>query len=342
MKPIPLLYDGDMGGDDLWSLGIILGNRDKINLLGIASVFGNVSQPHATQNVLDFLHWLRIEDIRVVQGVNSPYDGMTPVGDDAYGASGVGDVIFPKSSQLAETQDIADWYAAILRNQSDPVTIAVTGPATNVALFLERYPQLKSKIHEIVIMAGGFEPPGSDGKPVKLNNGKIRKGNITPYAEFNAYQDPKALNVLLESGVKCVFMSADATQHLILTPERQASMRMIHPLYGEAFNSMLKVVENLDRSKFGVGPFIHDPNVATHLLSPELYSGSDSPGLMFVEAPPENEHRGEVLFGAKNTKSSAIWLNGIKDQDFVFSQMEGALRRVIIDALKDNPARLAE
>lgn len=110
MKPIPVLYDGDMGGDDLWALAVLLAHPVKIGLLGIATVFGNVSQPYAARNVLNFLNWLKIGGQRVVQGVNSPYDGMRPFGDEAYGSGGVGDVILPESPATAPIPDIAGWY----------------------------------------------------------------------------------------------------------------------------------------------------------------------------------------------------------------------------------------
>jgi len=313
-----ILYDGDMGGDDLWAIALLLANPQAFDLLGISTVFGNVNQPHATRNILNFLHWLKVDGVRVVQGSKTPYDGMHPFGDEAYGADGVGGVILPESRVTAEPVDIADWYHA-QTNGNTTVTILCTGPTTNIAHFLQKYPQKTAKIQKIVLMCGAITPPGANFEPVLLPNGDIRRGNITEYAEFNAYQDPNALNILLKSGVRCVFVSADASQYMVLSPERQAQIKALHPVYGPAFYRMLMAVEPLDRAKFGVdGPFIHDPNVITYLLRPDLYQGRSLPALTFTEAAPDNPRRGQAL-ETGGQGGNILWLNKITDPDAVFA-----------------------
>ncbi|PZQ46541.1 MAG: hypothetical protein DI551_04860 [Micavibrio aeruginosavorus] len=341
MNKIPVLYDGDMGGDDLWAIAMLLAHSDRFDLRAIATVFGNVSQPHATQNVLDFLHWLGRDDVEVVQGMDKPCDGMRPFGDDAYGADGVGGVVLPLSPRSIAQVDIADWYRTQLDAQKEKTTVFATGPATNLALFLQKYPIYRQKIDQIIFMAGGLNPPGKNGARVALENGEQRVGNITPYAEFNAYQDPKALNILLESGVKCTFMAMDATQNLVLTPARQETIQSIDHLYAPDFHRMLMAVAELDQTKFGVdGPFIHDPHVITYALNPDLYKAAPIPELHFHEARPEDERRGQAVI-AQGKKSNAQWLYGITDPDVVFILMEQSLRTTIARA-RENRARLAE
>ncbi len=328
----PIIYDGDMGGDDLWAIAMLLAHRDRFDILGIASVFGNVSQPFATQNVLNFLHWIGVDDIGVVQGADTPCDGMRPFGDDAYGSDGVGGVILPQSPKSIDKVDIAEWYAQILEKAASPVTVFATGPITNLALFLEKHPDKAKKIEKIIYMGGGMEPPGNDGKPVFLPNGRIRSGNIMPYAEFNAYQDPKALNIVLKSGVDIVFMAMDASQNMVLTETRQNRIKALDEAYGPAFHRMLMVVADLDKEKFGLkGPSIHDPNVIIYALRPDLYKARPEPTLAFVEAPPESEHRGEAV-RTGDGKARATWLTGVTDKDAIFEEMIAALSRTIAQA----------
>jgi purine nucleosidase len=335
----PILYDGDMGGDDLWAIAMLLAHLDKFNLLGVATVFGNVSQPFATQNILNFLHWLHIDDIEVVCGADMPCDGMRPFGDDAYGKDGVGGVILPRSPKPIDRVDIADWYHEQLQTQAAPVTIFATGPITNLALFLEKYPEDKSRIEKIIWMGGGMEPPGADGKPVRLPNGDIRSGNIMPYAEFNAYQDPRAVNIVLKSGVPLTIMAMDASQHMVLTLERQAQVAAIHNTYGPAFHRMLMAVAHLDKEKFGLpGPSIHDPNVVIYALRPALYRSRPVPNLAFTESMPSDERRGEAVLSGAN--ANALWLNGIGDTDEVFRLMLESLKATINRAA-ENQERLA-
>ncbi len=326
-----ILYDGDMGGDDLWAIAMVLANHKRFDILGISTVFGNVSQPMATRNVQNFLHWLGRDDLEVVQGLNTPRDGMHPFGDDAYGSDGVGGYILPESPGKIENVDIADWYAAKLDAASSPVTILSTGPATNLTAFAQKYPDKIDKIAEIIFMGGALNPPGKDGKPFIMENGTQRIGNITPFAEFNAYQDPKALNILLAAGAPMTFMSADATQHMVLTPERQERIKALHETYGPAFHQMLMAVEELDRTKFGVnGPFIHDPNVVIYALSPELYQSAPSTNVAFREEDPRGSNgdfRGQAVLA--NSFAGATWLNGVRDGERIFEMMEDSLRTTI-------------
>lgn len=67
-----------------------------------------------------------------------------------------------------------------IKGKHFPITIVAIGPLTNIALLLATYPEIKSKIKQIVIMGG------SSGR-----------GNVTPLAEFNIYCDPEAANIVL-------------------------------------------------------------------------------------------------------------------------------------------------
>ncbi len=89
MKPEKIIYDGDMGGDDLWAIAMVMAHNknSRINngqpeaafdIRGITTVFGNVSQPYATQNILKFLNWLGETSIPVFQGADGPIDGRRP------------------------------------------------------------------------------------------------------------------------------------------------------------------------------------------------------------------------------------------------------------------------
>lgn len=346
-----IIYDGDMGGDDLWALAVLLAHQDKFNLKGIASVFGNVSnlidpttevQKNATRNVQNFLHWLGIDNIPVVHGTAKPYDGMSPFGDNAYGADGIGGVILAESPVSLTQVDIADWYAAQLTPETNPVTILATGPATNLAMFAEKYDHLLDKVEEVIFMGGAMNTPGKNGLPVVLENGERRIGNITAYAEFNAYQDPAALNLLLSKpNLQMTFMAADATQYMVLNPARQERIKALHHTYGAAFHRMLMAVEELDRTKFGVdGPFIHDPNVVTYLLAPNAYKKELVQGLHFVEDVPDfDKRRGQATI-LKGAFTRAQWVNGILDEAAVFEEIYKGLRTTIARA-PENPAPLA-
>jgi inosine-uridine nucleoside N-ribohydrolase len=329
MSKIPVIYDGDMGGDDLWAITMLLAHRDRFNILGITTCFGNVGVKTATRNVLGLLQWLGVEDTPVVQGAFRPYDGVQPPSDDAYGTDGIGGVILPESLQKAEKLDCPTWIGTLL--DANPGTrIFCTGPATNLAQFLVKYPEKAANIGEIIFMGGALSPPGADFKPVSLSNGRIRKGNITEYAEFNAFCDPEALNILLKSNVKLTILSADATQYMVLSAKRQEQIKALDPLYGPALHSMLMAALPLDQGKFGVdGPFIHDPNVISYALRPDLYRGVTMPTLHFLERTTEDPRRGEAKEVGGQNATAPQWINHVRDTDAVFEIMRESLETVI-------------
>ncbi len=334
----PVLYDGDMGGDDLWAIATLLAHRDRFDLLGVSSVYGNVSQPYAARNAANFLHWLGIDDLPVIEGVNIPYDGMHPFGDEAYGENGVGGIILPESPHPAQKVDVADWINTLLYAQPTKTMIFSTGPATNLALLLEKYPNSINKIDQIIFMGGALAPPGKDGKPTG------RVGNITPHAEFNAYQDPKALNALIKHGAPLTFMATDATQNLVYTPARQKAFLQIDQSYAPAFHRMLMAVEELDKTKFGVdGPFIHDPHVITYALHPEWYQTSNRRLKLREEDPrgPAGDFRGAVI--ACEDGTPVRWVENLIDPEAVFQEIKNSIGRTISHANSSKgPARPAK
>lgn len=335
MGKIPVIYDGDMGGDDLWAIAMLLAHRETFELLGISTCFGNVKVDIATRNILNLLHFLGATGIPVVQGAAKPYDGMMPMGDDAYGSDGVGGVILPESPEKAKDIDCSDWFAVLL-DANPGAIVFCTGPATNLAHFLIKYPEKAGNIREIIYMGGALNPPGANFTPVSLENGRIRKGNITEYAEFNAYCDPNSLNILLKHNIRLTVLAADATQFMVLSPSRQAEILKTHPAYGPAFHGMLMAALPLDQGKFGVeGPFIHDPNVITYALRADLYRGITLPTLHFTEGPPDAERRGEAKETGGKNATAAKWLNHVTDTDAVFALMLESLKSVVAAAPRD-------
>ncbi len=345
MRKLPVIFDGDMGGDDMWAIALLLANAGNFHIQGITSVFGNTSRDIATRNALNFLNALGNGHIPVVAGATRPMDGSLPFGDDAYGENGVGGVTFPDSPYPSHNYDVTNWLKGTIESNQAKMTIFVTGPATNMGTLMKAHPHLAGKIDRFIIMAGAQTPPGKDGKLVPSDFGIFRHGNITPRAEFNAFQDPHALNVLVNSGVPCHFLTMDSNHHLVLTQERIEQFRAMKLRHGEAMLNMMNAVADLDRTKFGVdGAFIHDPNVIIYALQPELYRTVKATNLHFTEEAPgdlSTTHRGETLLmpempGQIPSNLNVTWASAIKSSDAVFESMMRQFARVLPPAPASN------
>lgn len=271
MSKVKVIYDGDMGGDDLIALAVLLGYADHFDIRCVTSVFGNVRQNIATMNVGWWLQKLGVRHIPIYSGYPKPFVGNIPLGDDAYGKQGLGSLTRPTSLNIPMIQD--DKAHAIIAREmrkhegDDPLIILSTGPATNLARAFKNNPELAQTNHRIIALQGALNPPGKDGRPVITLKGVPQKGNITPVAEFNAFMDPFALNALVEAGANISFMTLDATQRLVIDEQKERELEDLHPVFGSMVVKMLANAKALDQDKFKVdGAFLHDPHVVAYLV----------------------------------------------------------------------------
>ncbi len=300
---LPVIYDGDMGGDDLWAITLMLAHPDVFDVKGITTVFGNVDVNQATKNVCDLLAYLGREDIPVYVGADAPIQGRRMFGDDAYGEGGVGGVFFPENNKKAEDKNAIDFIVQTLKEANEPITLIGTGPMTNLALIVRDYPELHSQIKEIVVMGGAIKPGPHPVPPHRI-------GNITEAAEFNFFQDSFAPNIVTKSGIKLTIMTADVNQQYAITDDIKTRFRDIGS-FGEMMIQMTSAVEHLDREKFGMdGPALHDPCVILYLLQQlnlgHFYKSAKNQGFSTTQTPEEWETNGAFILNDNKMNSWVV------------------------------------
>jgi inosine-uridine nucleoside N-ribohydrolase len=91
----------------------------------------------------------------------------------------------------SQKKGAVDFIVKTIQENPNEVSILAIGPLTNIALALQKNPQIAKKINNILIMGGAVKT----------------KGNVTPHAEFNTWFDPEAARVVLRSAIpkKLVF-----------------------------------------------------------------------------------------------------------------------------------------
>ena len=300
---LPVIYDGDMGGDDLWAITLMLAHPDVFDVKGITTVFGNVDVNQATKNVCDLLAYLGREDIPVYVGADAPIQGRRMFGDDAYGEGGVGGVFFPENNKKAEDKNAIDFIVQTLKEANEPITLIGTGPTSNIAYILLDQPELGSKIKEVIAMGGAHKPGPNPNPPHRV-------GNITEAAEFNFFQDSFAPNVIAQSGVRFTLMTADAPQQYCLTPAFKQRLLDLGSI-GEMFVGMTTAVEDMDMTKFGTeGAFMHDSAVILYLLQQagkgEFYAPAKKQAIEVTESPEEWDQNGAMHLIDDESKNT--WL----------------------------------
>ncbi|RRD93606.1 nucleoside hydrolase [Clostridiales bacterium COT073_COT-073] len=251
-----IIIDCDPGHDDSVAILMALAHPEKLNILGLTTVGGNQLLEKVTKNALRILE-LAGSHIPVAAGAEKPLLRPLRTGADAHGDSGMdGPELFEPQRRILEMGAVEFLYQTISRHPR-PVTLVPLGPLTNIALLLQSYPEIKSKIEEICLMGGG-----------------IHVGNLTAAAEFNIYVDPEAAAIVFESGIPIIMAGLDVTHQAIMTLPEMEKLKGQGKVADFVYQ-MLVFYEKAGR-RFGFeGAVMHDPCAIGYLLAPELFSGKE-------------------------------------------------------------------
>ena len=253
-----IIIDTDPGQDDAVAILLALASPE-LEVLGITAVAGNVPLDWTQKNARKVCELASRPDIRVFAGADRPLKRPLVTAEHVHGGTGLDGPELPEPSMPLQSQHGVDFLIEELRSQpSGTVTLCTLGALTNVALALQRAPDIALRIQQIVLMGGGF----SEG------------GNITPAAEFNMYVDPHAAEIVFSSGVPLVVMPLDVTHQVLTTRKRMDAIAAIGTPVARATVEMLDFFERFDVQKYGSdgGP-LHDPCVIAYLLQPALFQG---------------------------------------------------------------------
>ena len=178
------LIDTDTASDDAVALIMALRSPEVV-VRGITTVAGNVDVTQATRNALYVRELCGRRDVPVYAGCARPMFRRPVDANWFHGRDGLGDSGFVPGADVAcEAGHGAD--AIIELSRKHPGLALVTlGPLTNVAMAVMREPRVAEWVARCVVMAGN----------------PLCVGNVTPAAEYNAWCDPEALEVVLRSGL---------------------------------------------------------------------------------------------------------------------------------------------
>jgi purine nucleosidase len=148
---------------------------------------------------------------------------------------------------------------------TDKYTVFCLGPLTNIAEALTNNPDLPKKIGQLVIMGGAFTAAGA---------------NVSPYAEFNFYNDPLAVQVTLdtayEAGINTTIIPGEVCKDVTLTEAdltqlaEQDLLPDLRAIVGPYLGYYLRPEAKGQHS----GAILYDVLVPLYYLHPELFATS--------------------------------------------------------------------
>ena len=246
-----IILDCDPGHDDAIALLLALGSPAELELVGVTTVSGNQTLEKTTANAIRVLDHIGRDDIPVAAGAPRPLAREGRVLPHVFGDTGLDGADLPPPARDPEPEHAIDWIARTVRSSSEPVTLVATGPLTNVALLLARYPDVAL---EGIVMMGGA----------------IGEGNETPAAEFNMWVDPEAAARVFESGIELTMVGLDVTHQALMT---SAHAERLAPA-GRAGKLVADLYEFYSRFHRQYYPWegspIHDACAVAQLIDPAL------------------------------------------------------------------------
>ena len=252
-----MIIDTDPGVDDALAI-LYAAAHPEIELLGLTTVFGNVTVEQATRNALHLVERAGL-NIPVAQGAARPSVlPPFPPSHAVHGPEGFGHLPAMRPSTSAIDETAAEFLVRMAREHRGELILCPIGPITNVADAMALDPEFAGNLGGLVFMGGALDVAG----------------NITAAAEANTYHDPHALDIVLKSGAPTLMVGLDVTMQVLLTADDFAELARIDPVHGPFLQEMSAFYLDFYQARDIVGCGLHDPlaimaGIMPHLLTLE-------------------------------------------------------------------------
>jgi inosine-uridine nucleoside N-ribohydrolase len=315
----------DPGTDDFPAAIYVMAKKERFRLLSLTAGFGNVHPRVTLENAKLCVALAGRFDIPVFRGAQVPIGGTLP--PDATGEHGQDGLsgarpfnfdkaVKPAMAKVTVKEDGAAFVAQDVlqrhKNGGEPVLVVSVGALTDLhralELVVKEAPQALAKLR-ISIMGGGVAPNGWHT-------------NVTPWAEFNFFQDPvaakAAFEILEKHNVPTIVAPLDLTHQTSVSAMfggrylEQVAARDKNPV-ADMVAQLFSHAGSFDRERsmeiYGFNwrrRFMHDVNAASVLVEPDLYKGFTGR----VQVTGEGEQRGRMSAIADPRGNSFVLVGG--------------------------------
>jgi len=304
-----IILDCDPGLDDAVAIAMALSLTDVV---GITTVGGNVGVDMTTRNALVVCELLGRTDVPVHAGHDEPFAGTSlQRAADVHGPNGMGDTELPEPSRRASDTDAVDAILAA-SEEHDDLWLVATGPLTNLAHAVTVDPKLPQRVVGLSWMGGSHT-----------------NGNVTAAAEFNAWADPEAMNVVFDAGFDQLLMHGLGVTHTVLLDDLWIDRLGAGGESGDelaaTFASLLRFYRDRQAERVSLdGAAVHDALAVLHPARPDLFSFERHR----VEAIVDGAARGMTLIDQRPLPDPAAG-----NVDVVLSADADAIRDIMWTAL---------
>ncbi|XP_057467277.1 uridine nucleosidase 1-like [Actinidia eriantha] len=252
-----IIIDTDPGIDDSMTIFMAFQSQ-QLEILGLTTIFGNVTTEDATRNALLLCEIAGCPDLPVAEGSPEPLKGGEPrVADFVHGSDGLGNIFLPSPKSKKIEKTASEFLVDMVSEHPGEVSVLALGPLTNLALAIKRDSSFASKVKRVVILGGAF----------------FALGNVNPAAEANIYGDPEAADIVFTSGADIVVVGINITTQIKLEDADLAELRQSEGKHAQIITTMCKFYRDWHVKSDGFyGIFLHDPVSFVALVRPDLFT----------------------------------------------------------------------
>lgn len=292
--PLPLLIDTDPGQDDAIAILLALGS-ETLDLKGLTVTSGNVGLAKCVNNALRVLEIGGRGDIPVYSGADRPLFNKPVFLEGVFGEDGLaGAEVLPTPNAQPSSIHAVDALLNTYQSASDTVLAAIA-PMTNIAMAIQKNPNIARNIPKLVIMGGCPYP-----EPLRGELGNIAIPDSPHLAEYNFAVDPHAADIVLRSGIADIHMiGLNVTRAVLYGEDMDRNLRKIKTKPALAIANILAsvgeddVVDYASVRKHNKDPVraIHDAVALAYAEDPTIFKREQ----VNIIVPPTGKRAGQSI-----------------------------------------------
>lgn len=303
-----LWVDTDLGFDDIHAL--LLLRCHGIKPVAHSLVFGCSTLDQVAINAQGCEEAFHFDSLWH-RGAGSALDGQCRTAAHVLGNTGMqsrGLTLTPQAYPTTHNEPAVNAMINWLSSNPHEPQILALGPLTNLARLITEAPHIAARLSRITWMGG--------------SNGR---GNQTDYAEFNAWADAKAADIVMQSGIHVHIVELEACRQLQLTPNDLEPLSLINNPTAQLLHDLLGGYLDIGLSRGRSGMSLYDPLAAAAVVLNRAHPLGSAPVTIRVETHDQNKLGQTHIHPATDTADKPHSLCLINNVDAVHDMLIDAL-----------------
>lgn len=257
----PILFDHDGSADDFLSLLLLL-LMDRVDLIGISITPADCYPDNALETTLKLLMLTKRVDIPISVG---QFYGINAFPAEWRAKPKILNALptlinVPVNTNALYAGESKDFIVETLLTATQPVTLLLTGPCSNLVRALEENATIISNIKRIIWMGGAVDVAGN-----------VRMYNHNGTAEWNVFWDPISAHKLVQMGLTLILIPLDVTNRVVVNLDflKQLALHSEHlgaNLAGQFWATTLDTIPAYEYTYF-----MWDVLATSYLAIPEIF-----------------------------------------------------------------------